>query len=194
MGVETDEPLLYRGETHRWRRPPPDQPLAFLLFAIVIACSLLELVAAGLELLLFGHVRLPTARTFAIVGIAVLAVANIKSVVMALRPHATETLGGALDDVMRPMWSLHFWLNPLAVFSLGLFLLFAPRPQSPFYFIAYGILLWQTFAGLLAREALPIPQRRGEVGRLARAMHRQPAIYVLLVVLVAAGFVDSLFP
>lgn len=194
MGLDEDEAALYRGEPHRWRRPAPDRPLAFLLFAVACACVLLELVAAGVEILLFGHVRVATARAFAILGIVALAVANIKSVVLALKPHATETLVGALDDLMRPLWSLHFWLNPLAVFSLGLFLLFAPRPQSPFYLVAYGVLLWQMFEGLLAREALPLPHRRLEVGRVARAMHRQPAIFVLLLVLVAAGFVDSLFP
>jgi len=165
-----------------------------VVFAATMVAALVEIAAAALEVLLFGKVRLATARTFAIVGICAFALANIKSIVLSLKQHSTETLTDALEDFMRPLWSLHFWLNPLAVFSVGLFLLCTPRPQSPFYFVAYGVLLWQMLAGLLGREALPVPGRRGEIARIARATHRQPAIFVLLVFLIIAGFVDSIFP
>ena len=194
MGVEDEEQRLYRGAPLQWRAPHPGEPFSYVLFAATMVAAFVEMAAAALEVLLFGRVRLSTARTFAIVGILAFAVANIKSLVLPLKQHSTDTLVDGLEDLMRPLWPLHFWLNPFAVFSVGLFLLSTPRPQSPFYLVAYGVLLWQTFAGLLAREALPLPQRRGELARIARATHRQPAIFVLLVFLVIAGFVDSIFP
>jgi len=71
---------------------------------------------------------------------------------------------------------------------------FAPVPQPPFYHVAYGVLLWQAASGLLAREALPLRGRTKSTGLAARAAHHQPSVYVLLTVLVLAGFIDSLFP
>ena len=194
MGVKDEEHALYQGPPHEWRRPAADRPLSNLLFAVATAAALVELAAALLESVLFGGVRLATARAFAVVGIVALLFGNFKSIILPLKERGTETLQGALEPLLRSLWSAHFWLNPLGVFSLGLFLLFTPRPQSPFYFVAYGVLLWQMLAGLLARDALPIARRQPDIGRIARATHRQPAIFVLVAFLVIAGFVDSLFP
>lgn len=194
MGVARDEERLYEGPPHRWALPLGARPLSFLLFAFASTVVVIELLFVAVELLVYGYILPPTARAFAVWGIVLLAAANTKSLVLALRRQANEPLGGALDFILDRLWLAHFWLNPLGLFSLGLFLLFAPRVQPPFYYIAYGVLLWQTATGLMGREAIPTPVRAEDPPRVARAAHHQPAIFVLLAVLLVAGFVDSLFP
>ncbi len=194
MGVGEEAPRLYEGPAHVWKAPDPRAPLAFALFAFLCIVVFTELVFAAAELALYGKVLAPTARAFAFVGVVLLLAGNAKSVALALYRQAGDTLEGLVGIVLRRLWALHFWLNPLGLFSLGMFLAFAPRVQPPFYYVAYGVLLWQAMGGLLAREAVPLKGRTAPVGKAARAAHHQPAVYVLLAVLVAAGFVDSLFP
>ena len=192
MGV-TDEKLLYEGPKHEWRVPPSSKRTSFLLFAIVAWAVVIELILVGGELLLHGLVLPETARGFAFTGIVFLLIGNSKTIVLAMRRQASEALAGALDIVLARLWLVHFWFNPLGVFSLGLFLAFAPRAQPPFYQVAYGVLLWQTVTGLLSREAIPRHGKPVAPGKRARAAHHQPAVYVLLIILAAAGFVSSLF-
>jgi len=193
VGVGEDE-RLYRGPPHRWQLPLGGRRTSFMLFAFSAFVVVVLLVFALAELAIHGYVLQATARGFALAGILLLLAANLKSIVLAVRREANEALKGILDVALDRLWLLHFWLNPLGLFALGLFLLFAPRVQPPFYYIAYGVLLWQAASGLLAREAVPVPGGRTQAGRLGRAAHHQPAVFVLLVVLAAAGFVDSLFP
>lgn len=194
MGLGPEEKRLYRGPAHRWAVPPPRPVTPYVMFGVVLIVVALELLAVGLELVFRGFVHVGTARALALVGIVALFFANVKSIALALEHRATETLGGLISIVLPRLWTVHFWLNPLAVFSLGLFLLVTPRPQPPFYSIAYGVLLWQTISGIAARDGLPRPLPRERIGRLARPVHHQPAVYVVLLILVLIGFVDSLFP
>ncbi len=192
MGL-SGEKRLYEGPAHAWRVPITQRRTSFVLFAIVAWAVLIELVLAFGELALNGIVLPQTARGFAVAGILFLLFGNTKSIVLALRRQASEALGGALDILLARLWLVHFWLNPLGVFSLGLFLMFAPRAQPPFYYIAYGVLLWQTVSGFVGREAVPLRGKEATAGRAARVAHHQPAVYVLLIVLAVAGFVNSLF-
>lgn len=194
MGVDEEPARLYLGAPHAWRAPRRGRPISFILFGFAAFVVVSELLFAAVELALFGYVFPATARGFAALGLALLVAANLKSVLLPLRREANQALAGILDFALERLWLAHFWLNPLGLFSLGLFLLFAPVRQPPFYFIAYGVLLWQATSGLLAREALPVPGGRTAVGRAARSAHHQPAVYVLLAVLAIGGFVDSLFP
>jgi hypothetical protein len=193
MGIEEPD-RLYRGPPHAWRVPVRARPMSFLLFAVAALVVLVELFFVGAELGVHGRVLAPTARGFAILGIVLLIAANMKSIALALRREANESLAGLVDVALDRLWLMHFWLNPLGLFSLGLFLVFAPRAQPPFYYIAYGVLLWQAVGGLLAREAVPLKSAKGERARVARRAHHQPAVYVLLTVLVVVGWVDSIFP
>lgn len=191
--VGTDERRLYEGPAHEWRVPVAGRRTSFILFAVVAWALFIELVLVAGELALNGIVLPQTARAFAFTGILFLLFGNTKTIVLAMRRQASEALGGALDILLARLWLVHFWFNPFGVFSLGLFLMFAPRAQPPFYYIAYGILMWQTLSGLLGREALPLRGREATAGRTARSAHHQPAVYVLLIILAAAGFVSSLF-
>jgi len=192
VGVD-DAPRIYRGEPHAWRMPGPERPVSFLLAGLAFTVVLAELLLALYDIVALGAVRAGTARLFAIAGLAFIVGGSLKSLAIILNRSASQTLGGMIDFAMPMLWKLHFWLMPLGLFSLGLFLLLTPLPQSPFYHIAYGVMLWQSLSGLLAREALPVPGGRAPVGRFARAAHHQPAVYVLLTVLVVVGFVDGLF-
>jgi hypothetical protein len=193
MGVG-DQERLYRGPPHAWHLPLRARPMSFLLFAFATFVVLVEGIFVGAELAIHGLVLAPTARGFALLGIVLLVAANLKTVALALRREANESLAGVVDVALDRLWLMHFWLNPLGLFSLGLFLVFAPRAQPPFYYIAYGVLLWQAVGGLMAREAVPLKATQGEAARVARRAHHQPAVYVLLTVLVVAGWVDSIFP
>lgn len=193
MGVG-DERRLYEGPPHEWRPPVAGRTTSFILFGFTAWVVGVELFFVVGELIVNGFVVPGTARGFAAVGIICLVVANVKSFALPLHRAASDTLSGLMDIVMSRLWLAHFWLNPLGLFSLGLFLVWAPRAQPPFYYIAYGVLLWQAFSGLMGREAVPLRGNRQAIGRQARAAHHQPAVFVLLAILVAAGFVDSLFP
>ena len=192
MGLN-EERRMYEGPPHAWRVPMTERRTSFILFAIVAWAVLIELVLVGGELALNGVVLPQTARGFAFAGILFLLLGNTKTIVLSLRRQASQALGGALDILLARLWLVHFWFNPFGVFSLGLFLSFAPRAQPPFYYIAYGVLLWQTVSGLVGREALPLAGRQTKAGKAARSAHHQPAVYVLLIILAAAGFVNSLF-
>lgn len=194
MGVRGEAPRLFEGPAHEWRVPDPRSPLAFGLLALACLVVFTELLFVGVELALHGFVSAGTARSFAFLGILLLLGGNAKSLALWLHRQAGDTLEGLVSVALRRLWALHFWLNPLGLFSLGLFLVFAPHAQPPFYYVAYGVLLWQAGGGLLAREAVPLRGREATVAQGARAAHRQPAVFVLLIVLLAAGFVDSLFP
>jgi hypothetical protein len=192
--VVEEERRLYEGPAHRWELPVAARPASFALLVVAAWAVAVEAVLVVGELLVHGYVLADTARGFAAAGIVFLVLGNLKTVLLAVGREANEALTGLLDIVLPRLWLAHFWLNPLGVLSLGLFLLFAPRAQPPFYYIAYGVLLWQTASGLAAREAVPLRGDRAHLGRTARAAHHQPVVYVLLLVLVAAGFVDALFP
>lgn len=194
MGVGEKTPRLYEGPAHAWKAPDPRSPLSFGLFGLASFVVFFEILFVAVELALYGFVFAATARAFAFVGVLLLFAANLKSVALALHRQAGDTLEGLVGVLLRRLWPLHFWLNPLGLFSLGMFLVFAPRGQPPFYYVAYGVLLWQAAGGLLAREAVPLRGREAPVAQGARAAHHQPAVFVLLIVLLAAGFVDSLFP
>jgi hypothetical protein len=192
VGV-SEERRLYEGPPHAWQAPVRGRTTSFLLFAFASWVVAVELFFVAGEVLIHGRVLPATARGFAVVGLLCLVGANVKTVALVLSRHANEALAGLLDILVGRLWLAHFWLNPLGVFSLGLFFLGAP-PQPLFYGVAYGVLLWQTLSGLLAREALPLGARGKEAGRVARGAHRQGAVFVLLLVLAAGGFVDSLVP
>lgn len=194
MGVGGSPPRLYQGPAHLWKAPDARAGLAFALFGFASLVVFTELLFAAVELALYRSVLPSTARAFGLVGVVLLLAANLKSVALALHRQAGDTLEGLVAIALRRLWALHFWLNPLGLFSLGLFLAFAPRAQPPFFFVAYGVLLWQAVGGLLAREAIPLKARTAPVGQAARAAHHQPAVFVLLVILAAAGIVDSIFP
>jgi len=194
VGVRGEARRLFEGPAHEWRVPDPRSPLAFFLLALSCIVVFTELLFVGVELALHGFVSAGTSRSFAFLGVLLLLGGNLKSLALWLHRQAGDTLEGLVTVALRRLWPLHFWLNPLGLFSLGLFLVFAPRAQPPFYYVAYGVLLWQAVGGLLAREAVPLGGREGQVAQGARAAHRQPPVFALLVVLVAAGFVDSLFP
>jgi hypothetical protein len=191
VGPET--PALYRGPEHRWQVPPPGRPWSLFLFALALFVLLVEGVLLAVDFLYYGFVRGQTARSCGATGVVLLVLANLKSIALALRRDANESLAGLIDLALRALWPLHFWLNPLGVVCLGLFLLVAPVAQPPFYYMAYGILVWQVALGLLARRAVPLKGAAPVVARIARASHSQPAIFVVLAVLVVAGFVSSLF-
>lgn len=194
MGVDDEPARLYLGPPHAWRAPVRGRPISFVLFGFAGFVVAAELLFVVVELALFGYIFPATARGFAALGLGLLVAANLKSILLPLRREANEALAGILDFVLERLWLAHFWLNPLGLFSLGLFLAFAPVPQPPFYFIAYGVLLWQAASGLLSREAVPVPGGRSAVAKVARAAHHQPSVFVLLAVLAIGGFVDSLFP
>jgi hypothetical protein len=191
--VDADEKPLYEGPAHRWEVPVAGRRTSFLLFAVVAWAVAVELILVAGELFVHGLVLPQTARGLAVTGILFLLLGNSKTIALALGAGSSQALGGALDILLARLWLVHFWFNPFGVFSLGLFLMFAPRAQPPFYYIAYGVLLWQTTTGLLSRQALPLRGREARAGRAARAAHHQPAVYVLLITLAAAGFVNSLF-
>jgi hypothetical protein len=189
-----EEGRLYHGPPHRWALPDTRSPVSFALAGFAAAVVLVELALVAYEYLFIGTMRPGTARLFGAAGIVLLIGASGKSVALGLRRVAGEALDGLIDTLMPSLWRAHFWLAPLAVLSFGLFLLATPTPQPPFYHVAYGVLLWQGASGLLACEALPVPAARTSTGRAARAAHHQPAVYVVLAVLVVAGFVDAAFP
>jgi hypothetical protein len=153
-----------------------------------------ELALLAYEYTFIGTMRAGTARVFGLAGVVLFLAASAKSVALALARVASETLAGFLDIVTPGLWKFHFWLGPLSLLSLGIFLLVTPVRQPAFYHVAYGVLLWRGLSGVLAREALPLRGARQAAGRMARASHRQPGVYVLLLVLVVAGFVDASFP
>jgi len=191
---EREEGRLYRGPPHRWRLPGPGSPLSFALAALAVFLVALELALVAYDYLALGLMRAGTAQLIGAAGVALLLAANAKSLALALARVADDALLALIDRSLPALWRLHFWIAPLALFSFGLFLLVTPVRQPPFYHVAFGVLLWQAGSGLMAREALPVPGGRAPVGRVARSAHRQPAVFVLLAVLVTAGFVDSVFP
>ncbi len=194
MGLGREEGRLYHGPAHRWRLPHPRSHLSFWLAALGATVVAGELALVAYEYLVIGRMRAGTAQVFGVAGATLFAAANVKSVALALGRVADDGLTGLIETTLPGLWKLHFWLGPLALFSLGLFLVVTPVAQPPFYLVAYGVLLWQATSGLLAREALPVPGAPKALGRIARATHRQPGVFVFLAVLAAAGWVDSVFP
>lgn len=194
MGVAPEEGRLYAGPAHRWRLPDASSPLSFTLTAFSAFVVASEAVLIAYEYLVIGTMRAGTARALGVAGAVLFLAANAKTVALALRRVSDDALTGFVDLVLSVLWKAHFFLAPLALLTLGLFLLLTPVPQPPFFHVAYGVLLWQAASGILAREALPAPGDRAMVGRRARSTHRQPAVFLLLAVLVVAGLVDAAFP